>query len=90
MYQGPELGGSIAYLEPEELDKRKERVFECIRGPSRKPGCARPMSKREGKNIQISLTLTSINAFAHLPIQEMEKRRQAKSDGLKLSVVSLK
>ena len=54
------------------------------------PGCAGPMSKREGKNIQISLTLTSINAFAHLPIQEMEKRRQAKSDGLKLSVVSLK
>lgn len=35
MCKGPEIRGNVAYLEPEELDKRKEKVFECIRESSR-------------------------------------------------------
>lgn len=71
MCKGPGLGGSVAHLKPEKLDKIK--VFECIREPLRKPGFAGPSSNREGKHPQMSLTLAPILILRHLPIQEMEK-----------------
>lgn len=44
------LGRSVAHSKPVEINLKREKLFECVEKPSRKPGFAIPGYRRERKH----------------------------------------